>query len=277
MKNILYSITAAYFLIIFSSCQEQCPLLTTTPTDTTQTTQQKNILIEEFTGVKCVQCPEGHEIAQNISDANNGRVEIVSIHSGFYAVPYTFSLYNFKIPEGTAIENLVGPASFYPTAAIDRKLYSGQSELLMDKNFWAGNAAAQLQEPLKVKVNFNNTYSPSDRKLTVNVNFEYLDEITDAQSITVLITENDIIDAQETPQGIDTFYVHKHVLRAVLTNAIGDLVTEQTPAGTVLTRNYQFTLPPAWNDTKCRVVAFIALNTGSSKEVLQVNAKYIRQ
>ncbi len=277
MKNILTILATAYSLIIFSSCQEQCPLLSNTPIDTTQTTQQKNILIEEFTGVKCVQCPEGHEIAQNIADANNGRVEIVSIHSGFYAVPYTFSLYNFKIAEGTAIENLVGPASFYPTAAIDRKLYSGQTELLMDKNFWAGNAAAQLQEPLKVKVNFDNTYNPSDRKLIVNVSFDYLEEITGAQSITVLITENDIIDAQETPQGIDTFYVHTHVLRALLTNAIGDLVTEQTPAGTTLTRNYQFTLPAAWNDTKCRVVAYVARNTSDSKEVLQVNAKYIRQ
>ncbi len=276
MKNYLIIISLAY-LLVFSSCQEQCPLLSTTPTDTTQATQQKNILIEEFTGVKCVQCPEGHQIAQTIADANNGRVEIVSIHSGFYAVPFTFSLYNFKIAAGTAIENLVGPATFYPTAAIDRKLFSGQTEVLMDKNFWSGNAAAQLQEPLKVKVNFNNTYTPSDRKLNVNVTFDYLEAITDAQSVTVLITENDIIDAQETPQGVDTFYVHKHVLRAVLTNANGDLITEQTPAGATITRNYQFTLPAGWNDTKCRVVAFVAKNIADSKEVLQVNAKYIRQ
>lgn len=277
MTNSFRSILVLLTLTSLYACQEQCPLLSNTPNDTTQTTQQKNILIEEFTGVKCVQCPEGHDIAQNIADANNGRVEIVSIHNGFYAVPYNFSLYNFKIAEGTAIENLVGPASFYPTAAIDRKLYSGQTELLMDKNFWAGNATAQLQEPLRVKVNFDNAYNPGDRKLTVNVNFEYLEDITDAQSVSVLITENDIIDAQETPDGIDTFYIHKHVLRAVLTSAIGDLVTEATPAGTILNRNYSFTLPAAWNDTKCRVVAFIARNTPDSKEVLQVNAEYIRQ
>jgi hypothetical protein len=277
MKTFHFLLSAFFILQIFSSCQEQCPLLSNTPTDTTQATQQKNILIEEFTGVKCVQCPEGHAIAQSIADAHNGRVEIVSIHSGFYAVPFPFSLYNFKIPEGTAIENLIGPASFYPTAGIDRKLFSGQTDILLDKNFWAGNAAAQLQEPLKVKINFNNTYNPSERKLTANISLAYLEEITDAQSITVLITENDIIDAQETPQGVDTFYVHKHVLRAVLTNAIGDLITESTPAGAIINRSYTFTLPAAWNDTKCRVVAFVARNTSDSKEVLQVNAKYIRQ
>lgn len=276
MKQTLIIILLAY-LISLNACQEQCPLLSSTPTDTTQATQQKNILIEEFTGVKCVQCPEGHQIAETIANSNPGRVEVVSIHSGFYAVPFPFSLYNFKIPEGTAIENYIGPATFYPTAAIDRKLFSGQPEILLDKNLWTGSAAAQLLEPLKVKVNFNNTYNPSDRKLNVKVSFEYLEEITDAQSITVLITENDIVDAQETPQGVDTFYVHRHVLRAVLTNAIGDLITEPTPAGAIINRNYQFTLPAAWNDTKCRIVAFVARNTAESKEVLQVNAKYIRQ
>ncbi len=277
MKKLTYLILSFAVMGIFTSCEEQCPLTTTTPTDTTQTTQLKNILIEEFTGVKCVNCPEGHEISQSIADIHSGRVEIVTIHSGYYAVPYPFSLYNFKIPEGVAIDNFIGPAAFWPTAAIDRKLYPGQTEIMMDKAVWVGIAAQQLQEPLKVKINLNANYNVVDRKLTTSVSLEYLEEITDAQSITVLITEDGIIDAQETPTGVDTFYVHRHVLRAVLTNAIGDLITEPTPSGAVITRSYQYTLPSGWNDTNCRVVAFVTRNTAESKEVLQVNAKPVKQ
>jgi len=42
--------------------------------------QLKNVLIEEFTGVKCPNCPDGHNIVATIQNANPSRV----IAIGYY-------------------------------------------------------------------------------------------------------------------------------------------------------------------------------------------------
>src|SRR5690554_8137402 len=49
--------------------------------------ENKNVVLEEFTGIYCVFCPEGHAIAQAIKDANPDRVSLINIHTGSFAVP----------------------------------------------------------------------------------------------------------------------------------------------------------------------------------------------
>jgi hypothetical protein len=47
----------------------------------------KNALLEEFTGINCVYCPDGHKIAKQITDANPNRAFAVNIHTGGFATP----------------------------------------------------------------------------------------------------------------------------------------------------------------------------------------------
>lgn len=47
----------------------------------------KNVVLEEFTGIHCGYCPQGHAIAQAIMNANPGRAFVIAIHQGSYAVP----------------------------------------------------------------------------------------------------------------------------------------------------------------------------------------------
>ncbi|MCB0453277.1 MAG: hypothetical protein KDC94_10420, partial [Aequorivita sp.] len=49
--------------------------------------QDQNVVLEEFTGIHCVFCPQGHAIAKAIQDANPDRVTLINIHQGGYAVP----------------------------------------------------------------------------------------------------------------------------------------------------------------------------------------------
>ena len=44
--------------------------------------QNKKVVIEEFTGVACQYCPIGHTIVQNLINDNPGNVFAIKIHEG---------------------------------------------------------------------------------------------------------------------------------------------------------------------------------------------------
>ena len=42
--------------------------------------ENKNVILEEFTGIHCTYCPQGHQIAQGIQNSNPG-VVLINIHT----------------------------------------------------------------------------------------------------------------------------------------------------------------------------------------------------
>src|ERR1700741_1300369 len=85
----------------------------------------RKVLIEEFTGVRCVNCPDGSAEIENLLSLYGGNLVAVSIHSGFFSDPYPDNLYDFRTPEGDQLLNYLGQPLGYPTAVIDRKLFNG--------------------------------------------------------------------------------------------------------------------------------------------------------
>ena len=47
-----------------------------------QNPTNKNVVIEELTGIHCRYCPDGHARVNAIVEANPGRVVAVNIHAG---------------------------------------------------------------------------------------------------------------------------------------------------------------------------------------------------
>jgi hypothetical protein len=263
-------------ILFLTSCEEKCTLSVGNGPDTTTTLQQKNVLLEEFTGVRCVNCPAAHELVEVLKTNNPGRFESVSLHSGFYAVPYPFSNQDFETTETNDLENYLGPSPSYPIGTVDRKIFSGQTIILLDKALWSGLVSQELNDTLKVSIDVENVYNSSTRLLTVNTQLNYLTDVTDAQKINIFILENDIIDPQETPDGVDTFYVHNNILRKVLTNLTGDAITEATTSGSVINKSYSYTLPTGWNADNCKVLVFVCANTVDKKDVLQVVGEKVK-
>ena len=73
-KNLLIILIALPFFAISQT------FVSTTP-------ENKNVILEEFTGITCVYCPDGHRIAQDLHDANPNDVFLINIHTGGYASP----------------------------------------------------------------------------------------------------------------------------------------------------------------------------------------------
>jgi hypothetical protein len=283
MKQLLI---AAYSLSIFqlaflSSCKEVGPDINlggsaNAVSDTTYvespvaTRELKNIVIEEFTGVKCPNCPQGHVIIANIKAANPNRVVAVSLHpiNGFGA-QYSFSTQNFTSQAATdlMIDYFTWPG-FEPIAAIDRKLFSAENTILVDKAKWVNYSAQQLTELVPVNLLLSKTYDTSSRELTIVVELHYIDSITEANKLTVLLTESDIVTAQLDGSTVDTFYTHKDIMRDFVTNMTGDVITQSLGAGRVVRKVYKKILDVVWKPENMHVAAYIH-EYATSKRIYQ--------
>ena len=74
------------------ACEEISPLITPSsgespPTDTPVAEQQRQVLIEEFSGVQCVNCPAGSEAIEDLINIHGSQLVTVSIHFGFFSKP----------------------------------------------------------------------------------------------------------------------------------------------------------------------------------------------
>jgi len=115
IKNLTLSIT----LSLFGLCAFAQTIVTTSP-------ENRKVILEEFTGVNCTFCPQGHAIAQTLQDNNTDNVFLVNIHSGGYAAP-NGNQPDFRTEWGEAIDNQSGLAG-YPAGTINRQNFPGQEQ-----------------------------------------------------------------------------------------------------------------------------------------------------
>jgi hypothetical protein len=267
--KIHFTILFAALTLLFLSCEEIGPdVFGGGGGGNVDTTLQKVVLLEEFTAVRCPNCPDGDAIGKQLEADNPGRIEIVKIHTGILATPYTFSNYDFEIQEGLDIDQMLGPVQFQPSAAIDRMLFSGENFILLDRAEWPYYVGQQLLLTAPVDISLIKTYNEISRQLDLTANVKFISPISSATNIHVMITESNIVDAQLNDAVIDTFYVHDHVLRGMLTASSGDALLSSASENEEVDRSYSFTLPADWNATECRIVVFVSL-TGGSFDVLQ--------
>lgn len=272
-KCLLYSLMAALALA-FSACEEIPPVLnpnmggnTGGPTDLEN--QQRQVLIEEFTGVRCVNCPAGAQAILSLRNIHGDRLIPVSIHAGFFAQPYTQSIENYATPDANAIQSYLGEPLGYPTAVVNRQQFAGEATLQVGQGSWAGYVADELTQAPRIKLAATHTYDPITRQLSGTLALHPQENITESDvRYTILLVQDHIQDYQLTPQGVNPVYDHRHVFRAALTSTSGTQIPEALNEGQVLSKNFSYTLPTNWLAENCYLVLFAHLN-GDSKEVLQ--------
>lgn len=262
MKKHIFLLLAA--ALVFNACDEIPPIAK-------GSSGTRTVLIEEFTGVRCVQCPGGSVAIQDLLAIHGDRLVAVSIHAGDFSPPYANSQYDFRTEEGSQLINYLDVPFGYPSASIDRKLFPGQFDLQLGQGDWAGFISSELEIAPKVRLNIEPSFDSGTRELKANVKIFVDETVADADvRINVMITESEIHDLQITPTSSNPIpdYTHRHVLRGMLTNWDGNPIGEPLTEGKVVEKNFTFTLPAEWKEEHCEIVAFVSL-AGSSKEVLQ--------
>lgn len=221
---------------------------------------RQKTLMEYFTsqyGSYCQNC------ASDLQDFVSGNSDIVwvSLHGDMNSGDDQFTL-----EESSDIMQALDCTGF-PSVAFNRTYspygltttYFGDSYTTDEKNSIYSNIKDYtLVNPALATVNINGTYDSATRQLSVTVsgNGVDVDELLGGYGLTVYLTEDGITAQQKNSSGtMDADYVHDHVLRAVLTNSLGNAVNW---SGDTYENTYSTTLDAGWNADNMNVVAFIA-------------------
>ncbi|MEI6173722.1 MAG: Omp28-related outer membrane protein [Bacteroidota bacterium] len=239
MKRIL----SALFLVITGIFAAQSQTLVTTQP------LNKNIVLEEYTGIHCQYCPEGHVISAGILANHPGRAVVVAIHQGSFATPGAGEP-DFRTPFGDALANQTGLTG-YPSGTVNRHVFTGTTTAL-GRGDWTANSEVILQQASPVNVGVETSYNATSRELTVHVELYYTaGSTTPSNFINVALIQNHIFGPQ-TGGGAGNNYEHMEALRYFLTGQWGDEVTTTTQ-GSLVERDYIYTIPAAYNNIPCVV------------------------
>ena len=229
MKRIILFILTAFILY---SCEViESPYMSDNinPIDTTNNVYVKKVLIEDFTGHTCQNCPNAARELDAILMAYSNTVGL-AIHSvnnftkpnlEIFTQKYT---YDFRTQWGEEIDaefDIV--ASGLPKGMINRIDYSN-GEHKKDVAQWSSIVVDELEKEVKFGLNIDINQTPlmlSDQ-FDIIVNSEALSSLNGNYKLVVCIAENDIINWQKDGIIDDPNYIHKHVLRSFLTPTWGD-------------------------------------------------------
>ncbi|MFN0275150.1 MAG: Omp28-related outer membrane protein, partial [Chitinophagales bacterium] len=223
---------SAAIISVSTSCSEVGPFIDFTPVDetlidTTYTTdsiftaQSKVVLLEDFTGQLCPNCPAAHDIINEIVAEHGDAVAAIAMYNYFADISEDLE---FVTDQAIDLGTYLGPVIGWPTGAVDRKNFG--SGILVLKDLYASHVDAQMLVSPPCNVSISTTYDDAINKLNILVGVKYLSDVTTINHLSVAICENNIIALQVDATEEIPDYIHNHVLRTMLTAATGNVLSE---------------------------------------------------
>ena len=218
MKKYLILLSA---ILIITSCDiVEGPYLTDetiNPIDTTTNTYVKKVLVEDFTGHKCPNCPDAARELDAIHDIYGEQIIGMAIHVSAFAKPNHSSQegyqYDFRTKWGHDWDSFYGISAMgLPRGMVNRIGYPDNHRLSKDE--WA----AEVSNELNKEVNFGITINTTTNSITIDS--KVLNNINGDYNLVVCLTESNIINWQKDGGENVEDYIHNHVLRTVLKDEI---------------------------------------------------------
>ena len=231
----------------------------------------KTVLIKDFTGVRCVNCPAAAEVAHELQhQLGEDRVFIMSVHAGFLAT--AVGLFpDFTTPEGTEWYN---NNSANPLFSVDHVALTEGNTL--NESQIDTPVSDALAEPQTFDIAIENSYDESTRQLRVNSTMTSVSEYTGDLYVTVCLLEDSIVGRQVVPGGIDTAYMFRNVFRGTLNGVDGERIANgPVYVDDEFTKEYTTTLDEAYNADQCYIMTYVA-DKGLGGKILQTMVEKIK-
>ena len=214
----------------------------------------RNVLIEDFTGHKCVFCPAAADLAHALHEADPSRVYIASIHAGpdgigdFQSVsPPDYPL-DFTNPEGVEIglyfgENDGGfPGN--PRGTVNR---FNNGTIFQSPTQWTSMVNDQLSSNnLKVNIQSELNYYEETKGAFLHVEIDPVDaNVAENLGITVYLLEDSLVgDQKMSDNSHNSNYIHRDIHRGnINASAFGRPVSSEDLNGDKYYINYSFVVP----------------------------------
>ncbi|MBN2727608.1 MAG: Omp28-related outer membrane protein [Bacteroidales bacterium] len=264
IKKLLYIIPI--LILAFSACDYiDEPYTegngTVNPTDTVK----RKILLEDFTGHQCPNCPAAAVVAHQLEALYPGQIQIVTIHAGFFSQMVSPNyLIDFTCTEGVALDTYFGVSTIgNPNGLVNRKEYSGSR--VIGPNDWPSKVAEFLAMEPDADINLGCSYNDGSGAIDLTVDVDFFSDFSNDIMICAFLTEDSIIAYQKnndpavgtTPEIAN--YTHMHVLRGSMNGTWGDTLTT---GGVSANDSYQKTInysisTGTWDTEHMHIVVFI--------------------
>lgn len=276
-KNILLII--AILAICFQACDNiEAPYNETVIGPQPGDTLVRKVLLEDYTGHKCPNCPTAAKIADTLSNyIFKDRVIVAALHvSTSFASPSPGLFANdYRTTEGTDLDNYFQLSqSGLPKGMVNRKGFLSQQHKI-SPSAWTSEVALNLQQPIEANIEIANAYTASNNTLTTQIQSKFMVAKGGTYFLNVMYVEDSVVSAQLYPNNkVDSFYVHKHLFRGMVNGTWGEQIAVDPQADFVLNKSYSITLRTDVKPEKCKVIAFIY--NEATKEVIQAEEESIK-
>lgn len=255
MKKLLISILAIVHLFI--SCDNID--LADRYIEVGSVTMERNVLLEEFTGQMCTNCPDAHRVIESLEAQYGENLIVVSIHAGYFGIPSPDGLMQ---EEGQKYAERWGIYS-YPAGIVDRT--GGE----LDYNGFAGAVRAEMGKTTTLELSLE--AQVSEDKKNIEVFTTMVSPTALKGSLQLWVVESNITALQIDGGNIIPDYVHNNVFRG----AVNGLWGVDTPLEPKVVKYESNVMPidESWDLDNIDIVGFYYNDNG----VVQVEKTHLKK
>ncbi|CAG5077438.1 Omp28-related outer membrane protein [Parvicella tangerina] len=216
----------------------------------------RQVLLEDYTGHTCVNCPSAGAIAKNIEDANGGKVIVMSVHAsttgGFQAPEPPELPLDHTTEAGNEYANAMNITS-NPLGTINRKSNTGVYYYLSPS--WQTEVDNELVKSPDFNIQAQYNYYESTNGLFFHTEVEALNNLTGNYSLINLLVRDTVVAPQKDQGGVvHEDYDHHSVLSDDINGTWGTpIISGDISSGEKIYNHYSFELPDPVTDTTYRI------------------------
>lgn len=252
------------------------------PTFPANTSDDRNVLLEDYTGHKCTFCPAAASLAEQLKTDNAGRVVVMAIHAGPNGTEnlqtedatYTGIFYNYiseTLGQYFGVNWQGSNFAGNPYGAVSRK-DNGNGTPMEGPQTWTNSVADIINtNDNKVRLQAASNYYPTTKGLFLHTEIEVVDQALDPTDLTIVAyLVEDEFEAPQLDGGTIVYdYKHHDIVRESLDGTVWgqQLDAEHLDNGKYYF-NYIYEVPAAYDDTSSHLVIFVRDDV--TEEVYQV-------
>lgn len=231
---------------------------------------EMNVVLEEGTGTWCGFCPYGADSLKAMMHDYPGRVFGIAYHGGSTSEP-------MFTPHTDFWKNLVGLTG-WPNGSVNRIVFDGGTRAALSRSVWRARVEEVLQtrrSPISLHIT-DKSYDPGTKDMSLTVEVLFHRGFSESLSLNIAQLQSRMNYTQSFyPSGGGSQklfpYYHDHVLRQMIPNDKGELITSGTAVASqsTITKTFNFTSVDSTVAT-CSFVIFAHMSDGTNfGEIIQ--------
>lgn len=227
-------------------------------------------LIEDYTGQKCVNCPNAHEVIEKLEEQYGDSIIAVSIHAGGLALEvektkFSTGMIGLKTKQGQELNDRLNIIA-WPRGCVN----GGE---VTREDLWAANVLKSLSTTPSLYASASAVMQPDS---TINVKAMLSPRFDFKGTIHFWVTESNIVAIQLTETGTVKDYVHNNVFR----EAIGDIdgqsieLTKEVGKSVEASTKLRYNNYERWNADNISVVVIVRNQDGTVAQCTRTKLKH---